>query len=156
MAKAPEIGSIEVQIDEKDWILLKRLQKDARLSFAALGRAAGLSAPAAAERLRRLEQSGVVAGHHARIRPEELGLDLRAFIEIQVKRPDYARFQKAVEKLQWVLECHHVSGRGSFLMKVAVPNVAGLELLIGHLSAFGDTMTSLILSDVIERRDFHP
>jgi Lrp/AsnC family transcriptional regulator, leucine-responsive regulatory protein len=156
MARTSVLGQIHTTLDDKDWILLRQLQKDARRSFAALGRDAGLSAPAAAERLRRLEQSGVIDGYHARVRPSEVGLDLRAFIEIVVKRTDYPRFQKAVEKLQWILECHHVSGRGSFLMKVAVPDVGGLEQLIGHLSQFGDTMTSLILSDVIERREFHP
>jgi Lrp/AsnC family leucine-responsive transcriptional regulator len=136
MARTSVLGQIHTTLDDKDWILLRQLQKDARRSFAALGRDAGLSAPAAAERLRRLEQSGVIDGYHARVRPSEVGLDLRAFIEIVVKRT--------------------VSGRGSFLMKVAVPDVGGLEQLIGHLSQFGDTMTSLILSDVIERREFHP
>jgi Lrp/AsnC family leucine-responsive transcriptional regulator len=154
MAKIPELGSISALIDEKDWILLSLLQKNARLSFAELGRKSGLSAPAAAERLRRLEESGMITGYHAAVPPVEMGLDLGAFVEVQVRRADYPRVHKAVERLQWVLECHHVSGRGSFLVKVAVPNVAGLDLLIGHLSQFGETMTSLIMSTVVARRDF--
>ena len=156
MVKTPDLGSISALLDAKDWILLSLVQKNARLSFAELGRTAGLSAPAAAERLRRLEEAGVITGYHASVPAEEMGLELGAFIEVQVRRTDYPRFQKAVEKLQWVLECHHVSGRGSFLVKVAVPNVAGLDLLIGHLSQFGETMTSLILSTVVQRRDFRP
>lgn len=156
MVKTPDLGSISALLDAKDWILLSLVQKNARLSFAELGRTAGLSAPATAERLRRLEEAGVITGYHASVPAEEMGLELGAFIEVQVRRTDYPRFQKAVEKLQWVLECHHVSGRGSFLVKVAVPNVAGLDLLIGHLSQFGETMTSLILSTVVQRRDFRP
>jgi hypothetical protein len=78
------------------------------------------------------------------------------FIEMQVRRADYPRFQKAVTQLTWILECHHVAGRASFLLKAAVPDAAGLELLIGHLSQFGETNTSLVLSSNLERREFAP
>ena len=154
MARTASLGQIASPLDEKDRLLLELVQKDARLSFAELGRRCGLSPPAAAERLKRLEASGVVTGYHAAVPASEMGLDLAAFIEVQVKRTDYPRFEKAIAKLAWVLECHHVSGRASFLLKVAVPNVAGLDLLIGHLSQFGETTTSLILSSLVERRVF--
>jgi Lrp/AsnC family leucine-responsive transcriptional regulator len=154
MVKAGFLGSITTNLDEKDWILLQAVQQDARLSFAELGRRSGLSAPAAAERLRRLEDAGLILGYAARIDHRQLGLSLPVFIEVQVKRTDYPRFQKAVQKLAWVLECHHVAGRSSFFLKVAVPDTQGLELLIGHLSQFGETATTLVLSTVLERREF--
>lgn len=147
-------GAIARRWDEKDWILLELVQNDARVSFAELGRRAGLSPPAATERLRRLEDAGVILGYHARLSRPHLGLPLLVFIEIQVKRADYLRFQKAVHKLAWILECHHVAGRASFLLKAAVPDTQGLELLIGHLSQFGETTTTLALSAVLERREF--
>ncbi len=147
-------SSLRTDLDERDWILLHAIQDNARLSFAELGRQAGLSPPAAAERLRRLEDLKIIQGYHARISPEQLGLELTALIEITVRRIDYARFQKSVQKLPWVLECHHISGRSSFLMKVAAPNVSGLETLIGHLGQYGETFTSLVLSTVVERRVF--
>lgn len=154
MANRSLLGAIKGDLDEKDWILLHLLQSDARTSYAEMGRRAGLSAPAAAERLRRLEDAGVILGYHARINPGRLGLGLLAILEIRVKRADYPRFQKEVQKLAWILECHHIAGHASFSMKVAVPDAEGLELLIGHLSQFGDTVTSLILSTVLERREF--
>ncbi len=148
------LGAISGITDEKDWILVQSVQADARISFAELGRRAALSPPAAAERLRRLEDVGVILGYYARIDPVQLGLPLLVFIEIHVKRPDYPRFQKAIQKLAWILECHHTAGRTSFLLKAAVPDTPGLELLIGHLSQFGDTATNLVLSTVLERREF--
>lgn len=154
MNKHRIFGAIEGDLDEKDWILLRLLQADARVSFAEMGRHVGLSAPAAAERLRRLEDAGVILGYHARIDPGRLGLELLAILEIRVKRTDYQRFQKEIRKLAWILECHHVAGHASFSLKVAVPDAEGLELLIGHLSQFGDTVTSLVLSTVLDRREF--
>jgi Lrp/AsnC family leucine-responsive transcriptional regulator len=148
------ISSFESRLDEKDWIILKMVQDNARISFAELGRRARLSPPAAAERLRRLEDLKIIRGYHARVSHEHLGLGMTALIEIQVKRSDYSRFQKAVEKLGSVLECHHISGRVSFLLKTAVPSVSGLEALIGSLSQYGETFTSIVLSTIVERRVF--
>jgi Lrp/AsnC family leucine-responsive transcriptional regulator len=148
------LGAIDAKIDETDWLLLQLVQTDARLSFAELGRRAGMSPPAAAERLRRLQDAGVILGYHARISPERLGLALLVFIEVQVKRSDYSRFQKAVQRIAWILECHHTAGRASFILKAAVPDTQGLELLIGHLSQFGETNTTLAVSTVLDYRNF--
>jgi Lrp/AsnC family leucine-responsive transcriptional regulator len=94
-----KIGEIEGRFDEIDWNIIQLVQKDARISFAELGRRVGLSPPSAAERVRRLEDMNVILGHHARINPSQLGLKMLVFIEIQVKRVDYPRFQKAVTQL---------------------------------------------------------
>ncbi len=155
MADQPNLGRIESNLDEKDWIIVQLVQADARISFAEIGRRAGLSPPAAAERLRRLEDAGVIQGYHAKVSPECLGLRMLAIIEMRVNRAEYPRFHKAIQKLAWILECYHIAGRSSFYLKVAVPDAAGLELLIGHLSQFGDTVTSLVLSTVMDRREFH-
>lgn len=149
------LGGIKDNLDEKDLIIIRLVQSDARISFAELGRRAGLSPPAAAERLRRLEDAGVVLGYHAKLNPACLGLGMLAFIEMKVKRSDYQRFQNMLQKQPWILECHHVAGPASFCMKAAVPDTTGLELLIGQLSQFGDTTTSLVLSTVIDRREFY-
>jgi Lrp/AsnC family leucine-responsive transcriptional regulator len=156
MANDHILGRIEGNLDKKDWIIIQVVQADARASYAEIGRRAGLSPPAAAERLRRLEDAGVICGYHAGINPARLGLGLQAVIEMHVHRAEYSRFQKAIHKLAWILECHHVAGRTSFYLKAAVPDAAGLELLIGHLSQFGETSTSLVLSTVLSRREFSP
>ena len=149
-----ELGAIAGDWDEKDWIILQSVQSDARLSFAELARRTGLSPPAASERLKRLEDAGVIVGYHARINPQHLGLGLLVFIEVNVKRSDYARLEKMAQQLAWILECHHIAGRTSFIIKAAVPDAQGLELLIGHLSQFGDTTTTLVLSTVLGHREF--
>lgn len=154
MAKPQILGAFEGPSDERDWILLEEVQRNARVSYADLGRRTDLSAPAAAERLRRLEDSGVIRGYHARIAPERLGLGLTVIIEMKVPRAHYERFQRAMAKLAWILECHHVSGAAAFVVKAAVPDVTGLELLVGHLSQFGDTATSLVMSTVVDSREF--
>ncbi len=148
--KQGKIGHIEGDLDEKDWILLEAVQSDARLSYASLGRMAGLSAPAAAERLRRLEDAGVIRGYHADVDVARLGLPMLVMMDVRVQRSEYGRFQKVMAGLNWILECHHVTGRA----KAAVPNVEGLEQLIGHLSQFGDTTTSVVLSTAVRRRAF--
>ena len=154
MAKTTILGAFEGPMDEKDWIILEEVQRDARVSYADLGRRTDLSPPAAAERLRRLEDAGVIRGYHARLAPERLGLGLTVLIEMRVPRAQYERFQKAMAKLAWVLECHHVSGAAAFVLKAAVPDVTGLELLVGHLGQFGDTATSLVMSTVVDGREF--
>lgn len=146
---------INNDFDEIDWIVIKLLQSNARISFAELGRRAGLSPPAAADRLRRLEDDGVIRGYRAKISPSHLGLGMFAIIEMRINRPEYQRFQKAIQKIPWVLECHHVAGHASFFLKVAVPDTTGLELLIGHLSQFGETNTSIVLSTVLDDRQFY-
>jgi Lrp/AsnC family leucine-responsive transcriptional regulator len=154
MAKTGVLGGFDLPGDDKDGIILEEVQRNARVSFADLGRRAGLSPPAAAERLRRLEDAGAIRGYHASVAPGRLGLGLTVLIEMRVPRAQYERFQRAVARLPWVLECHHVSGAAAFMLKAAVPDVTGLELLVGHLSQFGDTATSLVMSTVVERREF--
>ena len=124
------------------------------MSYAELGRQAGLSPPAAAERVRRLEDTGLITGYHAALNPKHLGLPIRVIIEIQVKKPDYPRFQKAVQGLAWITECHHITGRSAFVLTAVAPSVEGLESLIGHLSQYGETTTSLVMSTVVARRVF--
>lgn len=154
MARSPVLGAFEGPTDEKDWIILEEVQRQARVSYADLGRRADLSPPAAAERLRRLEDAGVIRGYHADIAADRLGLGLTVLIEMKVPRAQYERFQRAMAKLAWILECHHVSGAAAFVLKAAVPDVTGLELLVGHLSQYGDTATSLVMSTVVARREF--
>jgi Lrp/AsnC family transcriptional regulator, leucine-responsive regulatory protein len=152
--KHRKLGWIESDCDDLDWQLLEQLQDDARQSFAELGRRVALSAPAVAERIRRLEDRGVLRGYQVRLDPAALGLTMPAVIEVHVKRSDYAKFQNSVTSLNWILECHHVTGRSAFILKAALPDLNALESLIGYLSQFGETTTSLVLSTVVPHRKF--
>jgi DNA-binding Lrp family transcriptional regulator len=90
---------INTDLDEKDWIILALVQGNARISFADLGRRAGLSPPAAAERLRRLEDAGIILGYHTRLSTAGMGLGMLAIIEMRISRSEYQRFQKAIRGL---------------------------------------------------------
>ena len=137
-------------LDARDRLLLNLLQANARLSFAELGRKVGLTPPAAVERVRRLEDRGIITGYRARVNPAALGRQLRVFLSVQVPPKEYPRFLKMIHSLDVAEECHHVTGNESFMVKAAVAGVAELEPLIQKFTAFGPTVTSVVLSTAVE------
>jgi len=128
------------------------LQKNARISFSDLGRKVGLSTPAVTERVRKLEDAGVISGYHAAVDAAKVGLPVTAFIHITTPSQNYPKINAILDGLDAVLESHHISGEESFIMKVAVPSVAHLEPLVEKLSPFGQTKTAVVLSTRIMRR----
>ncbi len=139
-------------MDKKDWILLEALQQDARMPFAELARRAGLSPPSAAERVRRLQDEGVITGYHAEVDPAKLGRPMQVFIRLSVLNKDYPRFRRFLAGADEISECHHVSGEEAMVLRAAVASVKDLEELLRKLNAFGQTATSLILSTFLNRR----
>ena len=139
-------------IDEIGWQLLCDLQQNARLPFAELGRRVGLSLPAVAERVRRMEETGIIKGYRAEVSTEQLGLSMMVFIQLQTEAKHYPQLEEQVERMPEVLECHHVTGVDSFIMKVVVASKEHLEEVIRSLSPFGQTTTSLVLSTPVNQR----
>jgi Lrp/AsnC family leucine-responsive transcriptional regulator len=120
-------------LDEVDKRLLELLQEDDRRSYADLGLEVGLSISGVNARLKRLVSSGVVLRFAAQLDPKAVGLDLCAFIEIVLERPDHDQvFLEAVAAIPAVLECHHVTGDFSYLLKVRVATTTELERLISE------------------------
>lgn len=142
--------------DAKDRQLLDLLQRDARTSFAALGRRLGLSAPAVAERVKRLEDRGVIRAYRAEINLAAIGRSVHVYLRVTVPPKDYPRFKRAIEGLEEVCECHHVTGAESFVLRAALTSVGALEPLIQKLSQYGPTTTSVILSTALDRRHWRP
>ncbi|MBI4891636.1 MAG: Lrp/AsnC family transcriptional regulator [Acidobacteria bacterium] len=142
------------QLDARDWQLLKLLQENARLSFAELGRKVKLTAPAVAERVRRMEDLGVIRGYTARVDLKAIGRPLKVILRVHVPPKEYARFLRQVQGIPSVEECHHVTGGEAFVLKAAIPDVSDLEKLIEKFSVFGPTVTSVVLSTPLERRVF--
>ncbi len=140
------------QLDEIGWRLLHLLQENARLSFRQLGAAIGLTAPAVAERVRRLEDAGILKGYHAEIDLAKVGLPITAFIHLTSNSQQSSRFRKAVLDIPEIIECHCVTGNESYILKVAVPSVPDLEHLLLRLSNFGEVRTSMVLSTQVTRR----
>jgi Lrp/AsnC family leucine-responsive transcriptional regulator len=143
-----------VLLDELGRNLLSALQQDARLSYAELGRRIGLSPAATAERLRRLEEVGIITGYRVEIDREALGLPVLAIVRMSCDGPRYRPFLKAVKSMANVMECHHVAGGDAFIMKVAAASVAELGQLVEKLLDFGVPTTSIVFSSPVEHREF--
>jgi len=139
-------------LDKTGWHILEELQHNGRLSFAELGRRVGLTLPAVAERVRKMQDAGIITGFHARVDPAKIGLPIAAFICISVVGDVFARVAKAVREMPEVLECHRGTGADSFTLRVAVESVQHLESLIDRLTPFGTTSTSIVLSTLVKHR----
>ena len=139
-------------LDEVGWRILRALQEDGRLSFAELGRRVGLSLPAVAERVRRLEEAGIITGYRAEVNLAKIGLTIMAFIRMYTPRDQYPALIALLNRLPQALECHHLTGSESFIIKIAVTSMADLENLIGQLSAYGQTTASIVLSSSLSKK----
>ena len=139
-------------LDQIGWKLLNELQVNGRLSYAELGRRVGLTTPAVVERVKRMEEAGIIVGYHADIDPMKVGLPITAFIRMSVVGDVFTRITAVVKNSPEVVECHRGTGADSFIMKVHVRSVEHLESLIDRLTPFGTTSTSIVLSSPVEKR----
>ncbi len=133
-------------LDETGWSILRELQQDARLSFPELGRRVGLSTPAVAERVRKLEDAGVITGYGARVDAAKVGLPMMAFIRIITTPQTEAGLRALMADLPELLECHRVTGNESFLLKLVVTSITHLEQVLNQLMSAGPVTTSIVLS----------
>ena len=132
--------------------LLYELQSNSRLSLAELARRIGLSPTATGERLKQMEETGILRACTIEIDREALGLEVLAFIRMSCPGQNYHRFLDYVQSLEEVRECHHLTGGDDFLLKVTTTNLADLEALIEALLPYGNPVTSLVLSSPVENR----
>ncbi len=139
-------------LDHTGWQILRLLQDDARLPYSEIGRQVGLSAPAVAERVRRLEDAGVITGYHAAVDPTRMGYPILAIIRISSTGGAFGRCAEVARGIPEVLECHRVTGNDSFYLKVMVRSIVHLESLIDQLQPYGETTTTLVLSSAVTRR----
>jgi Lrp/AsnC family transcriptional regulator, leucine-responsive regulatory protein len=139
-----------ISFDTVDLVLLSVLQRQGRVSQHELSRVAGLSAPAVAERLRKLEERGVIRQYTTILDAHMLGLDVTAFISVGIDdSKHFAQFRDRVDERPEILECHSVTGEGSHLLKVRVENTGALEVLLAELQSWPgvrSTTTSIALS----------
>ena len=142
-------------LDPTDRTLLMAMQDDCTESLAALGERVGLRPPAVLERVRRLEKAGIVRGYHAQVDARLAGLDIGAFIGVGIDHPKHmAAFEKAVLAIPIVLECHHVTGRHTLMLKNRTENTESLHALISELRELPGvdrTETMIVLETKVER-----
>ena len=132
--------------------LLAELQAEARLSNAELGRRVGLSAPAVAERLARLEESGAITAYRAEIDPRALGYGLSVVLRIRPAPRELKQVAELAQRTPEVVECHRITGDDCYFMRAWVRDVEHLEELIDRFAPYGQTTTSIVQSSPVPRR----
>ena len=137
------------ELDDLDWRILAELQQDARLSYSELGRRVALSQPAVAERVRRLENTGVIRGYHADVDPALIGRPITAFIRLQTT--NFARLESLILTMSNVCEAHRVTGDDCALLKIRVESVSELGKVLDRLSTYARSSTSVVLSSIVSR-----
>jgi len=150
--KSPNV----VELDAIAWKILESLQRNARLPFAELGRKVGLSTPAVAERVHRLEEAGVITGYHARVDVSKLGAPIKILMRLTIPGGDLqiSRTVAAIKELNEISRCYRITGDESFVIEADVVSIRHMEALIDRLSALGATSTSTVLSSPVERREY--
>ena len=139
-------------LDDTNRQILNLLQEDARLSYSEIGRRVGLTAPAVAERVRRLEEAGIITGYHAAVDPAALGYPVTVYIHVTANDGrcdairDYATDQPSVT------ECYCVTGGNDILIKGSFESVQALESIVRSLTRYGSVSTSLVLSNYLPHR----
>jgi Lrp/AsnC family leucine-responsive transcriptional regulator len=150
-----KFGEEQLELDEIDLGILSILQENCRVSLAKIGEQVDLSPPSVVERLKKLEDSGLVKGYHAVLDARRLGLDVTAFIGVSIGHPKAIDgFEAEIAAVEGVLECHHVTGGYTLLLKVKTHNTSSLEALISRIRSIEGverTETMVVLSTHSEK-----
>ena len=146
----------ERMLDPIGWSILAELQENGRIQLAELGRRVGLSNPAVIERVRRLEEAGIITGYRAEIDHKKVGLPVCAFIRVRVVGNLIPRVIQVAQEMPEVYECHRIAGEDTFLLKVCVPTSEALEKTVDKLTPYVATTTMLVFSSPVTRRTLEP
>ncbi|MFE3329711.1 Lrp/AsnC family transcriptional regulator [Streptomyces sp. NPDC059176] len=138
--------------DATDWRILEALQRQGRASFTELARTVAMSPSAVTERVRRLEEAGVISGYTAVVEPERLGLPILAFVRLRYPNGNYKPFHDLLDATPEILEAHHVTGDDCFVLKVAARSMSHLEEVSGKIGTLGSVTTSVVYSSPLPRR----
>lgn len=137
------------KIDTLNWAILKALQENARESFANIGRKVGLTAPAVAERVKKMEDMGILNGYKAIVSYSQTGHQLKAIITLRAFMGKLKPFLEAVASFDEVINCYRITGNENIVMEVVFKNQTHLEKFIDKLITYGETRTHIVLSDVV-------
>ena len=142
-----------MNLDQTDRRIVAELTSDGRVPFAELGRRVSLSAPAVAERVKRLERAGVITGYHAELDPRALGYQLTAIVRIKPAPGQLSRIPELAVEIPQVVECHRITGEDCFYLKLFLRSIDELSELLDRFLIYGETTTSLVNASPIPRRD---
>lgn len=140
------------EIDAVNRRVLEELQRDPRLTMSELGRRVGMSSPAVTERVRRLEEAGVIRGYRLDLNPVALGLPIAAYIRIRPNPGQLPRIAELAQQIPEVVECHRITGEDCFILKVHIPAIDQLDRLLDSFLLYGSTTTTIIQSSPVPLR----
>lgn len=145
-------GESTVVLDATDWQILAVLQQDARISFAELARRVAMSPSAVTERVRRLEETGVITGYRAELDATRVGLGILALVRLRYPTGNYRPFHALLDSTPEVVEAHHVTGEDCFVLKVVARDMRHLEAVTGRIGGLGTVTTNVVYSTPLPRR----
>jgi Lrp/AsnC family leucine-responsive transcriptional regulator len=139
-------------MDYTDYKIIATLQSDGRISMKDLAKLIALSPPATAERVRRLEENGIIKRYKAIVDTIKIGKPIRVFINVAMKSDKLIEFLAFAEHKEEIIECYHVTGPYSMIIKAHLKEMSDLESLVGKVQVFGNTETHIIMSSPIENK----
>ena len=143
-------------IDPLNWKILKCLQENARLSNTEIGRRVGISSPAVSERIKKMEDSGIIQSYNTLVSPIEAGYQLKAIITLRAFMGMLKPFLVKVKTYSEVVNCYRITGNENIVMEVVLKNQKHLESFIDQLIVYGETKTQIVLSHVINNNEIKP
>jgi len=142
-----------MNIDNLNWKILKCLQQNARQSNAEIGRQVGISSPAVSERIKKMEDLGVIHAYKTMVSPFEIGYQLKAIITMRAFMGKLKPFLEKVKTYDEVVNCYRITGDENFVMEVVLKNQKHLEQFIDQLIVYGETKTQIVLSHVVQQKE---
>tara|TARA_R110000868_G_scaffold77155_2_gene221252 strand:+ start:221 stop:664 length:444 start_codon:yes stop_codon:yes gene_type:complete len=145
-----------MSLDNLNWKILKCLQENARQSNAEIGRQVGVSSPAVSERIKKMEDLGIIEGYKAIVSPFDVGYQLKAIITLRAFMGKLKPFLEKVKTFDEVINCYRITGDENIVMEVVLKNHNHLESFIDQLIIYGESKTQIILSRVIRQKELKP
>jgi len=143
-------------LDELNWKILKCLQENSRQSNSEIGRQVGITSPAVSERIKKMEDAGIIQSYDTSISPYEIGYQLKAIITLRAFMGMLKPFMEKVKTYDEVLNCYRITGNENFVMEVVLKNQKHLESFIDQLIVYGETKTQIVLSKVVRNKPLKP
>ena len=143
-------------IDSLNWKILKALQLNARQSNVAIGKVVGISSPAVSERIKKMEDAGIIQGYKTLVSPLDAGYQLKALITVRAFMGMLKPFLEKVKSFDEVLNCYRVTGNENIIMEVVFKNHKHLESFIDQIIVYGETKTQIVLSQVVKYNEVKP
>lgn len=145
-----------MSIDTINWNILNCLQKNARQPNTQIGKKVGISSPAVSERIKKMEDSGIIDGYYTNVSPIEAGYQLKAIITLRAFMGKLKPFLEIVKTYDEVLNCYRITGNENIVMEVVLKNQKHLESFIDQLIIYGETKTQIVLSHVVKNNILKP